>query len=75
MTTPAINIFYIKINSISNNGSFSIGDTFHHGHTVRSKTQGTNASFGDESPSRSEMRNIYIDPDLNDQGEITLSPK
>ncbi|KPV56209.1 MULTISPECIES: spore germination protein [Paenibacillus] len=75
MTTPAINIFYIKINSISNNGSFSIGDTFHHGHTVRSKTQGTNASFGDESPPRSEMRNIYIDPDLNDQGELTLSSK
>ncbi|TVY10260.1 spore germination protein [Paenibacillus cremeus] len=71
---PSINIFLIKINSISNNGSFSIGETFHHGHSVHSKSTGTNSSYGDSSGAVAQMRNTYIDPDLNDQGELHYGP-
>ncbi|TBL74695.1 spore germination protein [Paenibacillus thalictri] len=71
LTQPVINIFYIKINSISNNGAFSIGETLHHSHRVNSKSTGTNASFGDRAGATAQMKNTYIDPDVNDQGELS----
>lgn len=66
----SINIFAMKINSISGNGSVNIGESFHNSHTANSKATGTNASYGDEAPPISTMKNIYVDPDVNDQGEI-----
>jgi hypothetical protein len=65
-----INIFNLKINNITNNASVNIGESLHNSHTANTKAQGTNASFGDVSPPRAAMKNIYIDPDMNDQGDI-----
>jgi hypothetical protein len=65
-----INIFNMKINSITNNASVNIGESLHNSHTANTKAQGTNASFGDVSPPRATMKNMYIDPDVNDQGDI-----
>lgn len=65
-----INIYSIKVNSISNNGSINIGDALHNAHTANSKSQGVNSSYGDTSQAMSGMENVYIDPDVNDQGDI-----
>ena len=65
-----INIYSIKINSISNNGSLNIGDALHNSPTANTKSQGTNSSYGDISPTTSGMENVFIDPDVNDQGDI-----
>ncbi|MFC3886096.1 spore germination protein [Bacillus songklensis] len=65
-----INIFSIKINSISHNGSVNIGEALHNSHSANSKSTGANASYGDTSPTQARMKNIYIDPDINDQGDI-----
>lgn len=65
-----INLYYIKINSISGNGSVTIGAATHNSHTSNNKSQGINSSYGDASPNEAMMENIYIDPDVNDQSEI-----
>ncbi|KOO47582.1 spore germination protein [Priestia koreensis] len=65
-----INIYSLKINSISNNGSVNIGESLHNSPVANSKSTGTNASYGDVSPATARMKNIYIDPDTNDQGDI-----
>lgn len=65
-----INIYSMKVNSISNNGSVNIGESFHNAHTANSKSQGENSSYGDLSPTSAGMENVFIDPDLNDQGDI-----
>ncbi len=65
-----INIYSIKVNNISNNGSLNIGDALHNAPTANSKNQGVNSSYGDTSPNTSGMENVYIDPDLNDMGDI-----
>ena len=65
-----INIFSLKINSISTNGSVNIGEALHNSHVANSKSTGVNSSYGDTSPTQGKMRNIYIDPDTNDQTDI-----
>jgi hypothetical protein len=65
-----INLYYIKINSISGNGSVTIGEATHNSHTSKIKSQGVNSSFGDTSPNEAMMENIFIDPDVNDQTDI-----
>ncbi|WP_082232580.1 spore germination protein [Halobacillus massiliensis] len=65
-----VNIFSIKVNSIASNGSFNIGESFHNSPTANTKSQGQNSSYGDMAPASSGMENVFIDPDLNDQGEI-----
>ncbi|MFB6466156.1 spore germination protein [Cytobacillus sp. Hz8] len=65
-----INIFNIKINSISTNGSVTIGESLHNAPTANAKTTGQNASYGDYAPPTAAMENVYIDPDINDQGDI-----
>ncbi|GMB08162.1 spore germination protein GerPA/GerPF [Thermolongibacillus altinsuensis] len=65
-----INIYMIKINNISNNGSVNIGETLNNAPTANSKLQGQNASYGDLSPTAAGMENVFIDPDVNDLGDI-----
>ncbi|MCM3620355.1 spore germination protein [Sutcliffiella horikoshii] len=65
-----INIYNMKVNNITNNGSVNIGESFHNAHTANSKSQGKNASYGDLAPSSSGMENVFIDPDVNDQTDI-----
>lgn len=69
---PSINIFCIKINNIANNGAFSIGETLHYGHAAHTKSTGSNVSYGDQAPPTAQMRNVYVDPDVNDQGSMTM---
>ncbi|WP_423408141.1 spore germination protein [Heyndrickxia sp. MSNUG] len=68
-----INLFYIKVNSISGNGSITIGNGIHNSHTANDKSQGINASYGDTSPAEALMENVYIDPDVNDQAAIATA--
>ncbi|WJH32420.1 spore germination protein [Paenibacillus aurantius] len=65
-----VNIFCMKINSISNNGSVNIGESVHSDHTANTKSQGVNSSYGDGSPAESAMKNVFVDPDFNDMGDI-----
>jgi hypothetical protein len=57
-----INIYTLKINSISSNASVNIGESFHNSHTANTKSTGAHTSYGDEAPSNSTMKNIYVDP-------------
>ncbi|WP_210365281.1 spore germination protein [Bacillus sp. REN3] len=68
-----INLFYMKVNSISGNGSITIGSAAHNSHTAKSKSLGVNSSYGDTSPAEALMDNVYIDPDINDQTDIANS--
>jgi hypothetical protein len=70
MTSCVVNVYYLKINSISGNGSITIGEASHNSHTANSKSQGTNSSFGDYSPSEALMENLLNDPDINDQSDL-----
>ncbi|MBT2678972.1 spore germination protein [Bacillus sp. ISL-35] len=68
-----INLFYFKVNSVSGNGSITIGSAIHNSHTANDKSQGMNSSFGDASPTEALMDNVYIDPDVNDQAAIATA--
>ncbi|MEH7124804.1 spore germination protein [Bacillus sp. JJ1773] len=70
-----INIFSLKVNSVATNGSITIGEAFYNSPTANTKSQGQNSSFGDYAPPTAAMENVFIDPDLNDQGDIaSVSP-
>jgi len=68
-----INIGNIKINSVSANGSVNIGEVVHNSHSSNIKSQGSNTSIGDFSPTSAQMNNGAIDNDVSDQNEI-LNP-
>lgn len=70
MPSTVINLYYLKINSISGNGSITIGEAAYNSPTNNQKSQGTNSSFGDTSPTESVMENFLNDPDVNDQTSI-----
>ncbi|ATH92496.1 spore germination protein [Bacillus glycinifermentans] len=70
MPSTVINLYYLKINSISGNGSITIGEAAHNSPTSNNKSQGITSSFGDTSPTESIMENFLNDPDVNDQTEI-----
>ena len=64
---PVINnIFNIKVNNVSSNGSISFGSTVHDGHSVNDKSQGTNTSIGDFSPLHTLNKNFANDQDMFD---------
>lgn len=65
-----INIFMVKINSIASNASLNIGESVINSPMSTAKYTGTNNAYGDKSPSLVPMKNIYVDPDVNDQTEI-----
>ncbi|MFD0049501.1 spore germination protein [Actinomycetes bacterium NPDC127524] len=65
-----INIYSLKINNISSNGSINIGESLHNSPTANTKSQGQNSSYGDFAPPHAVMENVFIDPDLNDQGDV-----
>ncbi|MCA1038287.1 spore germination protein [Bacillus infantis] len=68
-----INMYCMKVNSISGNGSVTVGEATHNSHSSKSKSQGITSSYGDTSPVEAFMENIYIDPDVNDQTDIGTS--
>lgn len=70
MPSTVINLYYLKINSISGNGSITIGEAAYNSPTNNQKSQGINSSFGDTSPTESIMENFLNDPDVNDQTSI-----
>ncbi|MEH7072702.1 spore germination protein [Neobacillus drentensis] len=73
MPSVVINLYYLKINSISGNGSITIGEASHNSPTSNTKSQGINASYGDTSPTEAMMENLLNDPDVNDQTSIGTS--
>jgi Spore germination protein gerPA/gerPF len=70
MPSVVINLYYLKINSISGNGSITIGEASHNSPTSNTKSQGINSSYGDTSPTEAMMENLLNDPDVNDQTSI-----
>src|SRR4051794_33584128 len=70
MPSVVINLHYIKINSISGNGSITIGEASYNSPTAYNKSQGLNSSYGDTSPTEAIMENLLNDPDVNDQTNI-----
>jgi hypothetical protein len=68
--STVINIMFIKVNSVASNGSVNIGESFINSPTSNLKSTGTNSSYGDHAPPSSLMKNVYIDPDVNDQNEV-----
>ncbi|MCM3767891.1 spore germination protein [Neobacillus niacini] len=65
-----INIFNLKSNAINNNGNIDFGPIVQNSHTSNTKLIGTNAAFGDLSPSTSLHLNGYTDIDVSDQDQI-----
>ncbi len=61
------NIFNIKINNISSNGSVNFGNTIHKGHNANQKQVGGQTIIGDASPSVMAGKNFVKDPDFVDQ--------
>lgn len=70
MPSVVINLHYLKINSISGNGSLTIGEAAYNSPSAYYKAQGTNSSYGDTSPTEANMENLLNDPDVNDQTSI-----
>lgn len=70
MPSVVINLHFLKINSISGNGSVTIGEAAYNSPTAYNKSQGINSSYGDTSPTEAFMENFLNDPDVNDQTEI-----
>lgn len=66
------NIFNIKINNISSNGSVNFGNTIHKGHSANAKSVGGQTVIGDASPSSMIDKNLVSDPDLIDQPQKQL---
>jgi len=65
-----INIFNVKTNAMNNNANIDFGPIVQNSHTSNSKFIGTNAAFGDLSPSTSTHFNGYTDVDVSDQDQI-----
>lgn len=61
------NIFNIKVNSISSNGSVNFGNTIHKAHKADSKSVGGQSIIGDATIASSMEKNLVSDPDLIDQ--------
>ncbi len=67
--TPVNNIFNMKINNISSNGSVNFGNVIHKGHMANSKSVGGQTVIGDSviRPITYFDKNIVGDPDMVDQ--------
>jgi hypothetical protein len=61
------NIFRIKVNNVSSNGSINFGPTIHKGHKADSKSVGGQTVIGDASPAENMEKNMVSDPDRIDQ--------
>jgi hypothetical protein len=72
--THVNNIFGIKINNISSNGSVNFGNVIHKGHSANSKSVGGQVIIGDalNSAANNFDKNIVGDPDLIDQPQRQL---
>ena len=66
------NIFSIKINDVSRNGSVNFGNNIFKGNTANSKSVGGNFVVGDASPSFNVDRNAVSDPDIAHQTGRTI---
>lgn len=67
--TPVNNIFNVKIDNISSNGSVNFGNVIHKGHTANSKSVGGQTVIGDSliRPVTYFDKNLVGDPDFVDQ--------
>lgn len=69
------NIFNIRINSVSSNGSVNFGNVILKGNSADSKTVGGQSVVGDTfaSPANHNLvKNILTDPDAIDQSQSQL---
>jgi hypothetical protein len=67
--THVNNIFGIRINNVSSNGSVNFGNVIHKGHSANSKSVGGQTIIGDafNSSANNFDKNLVSDPDLLDQ--------
>jgi len=69
------NIFNIRINSVSSNGSVNFGDVIIKGNSANEKSVGGQSISGDliASPANNNFsKNIANDPDLIDQSQTVV---
>lgn len=68
------NIFGIRVNNVSSNGSINFGNVIHKGHSANSKSVGGQSVIGDSigSQANSFEKNLVSDPDLIDQPQNQL---
>ncbi|EGL82725.1 Spore germination protein gerPA/gerPF [Caldalkalibacillus thermarum TA2.A1] len=68
------NIFGIRINNVSSNGSVNFGNVIHKGHSANSKSVGGQTVIGDavNGPATNFDKNLVKDPDLIDQPQKQL---
>ncbi len=74
MVTHINNIFGIRINSISNNGSINFGNVLHTGHQANVKMNVGYWHAGDAnfSPLQFNNKNVANDSDANDQVQMQI---
>jgi hypothetical protein len=60
------NIFNIKVNEVSENGSINFGNTIHKGHVANEKRIGGQNTVGDCNGTSQIEKNFVPDPDLID---------
>jgi hypothetical protein len=68
------NIYGIRINNVSSNGSVNFGNVIHKGHSANSKSVGGQTVIGDSfnSSNNNFEKNIVSDPDILDQNQSQL---
>jgi spore germination protein PF len=62
------NIFNLKINNVSSAASVNFGNTINIGAESISKSVGGSSPIGDFSRNLDLERNVYLDPDVIDNG-------
>lgn len=63
------NIFNIKVNNVSSNGSINFGNTIHKAHKSDAKSVGGQTVIGDASASSMIDKNLVSDPEVADQSQ------
>ena len=68
------NIYALRINNISSNGSVNFGNVIHKGHSANSKSVGGQVVIGDafNSPANNFEKNLVSDPNVFDQTQAQV---
>lgn len=70
--THVNNLFNLKINNISSNGTLNMGNAIQKGHSSNAQSVGGQTIIGDLSPSGLLDVNAVADPDGIDQPQIQV---
>ncbi|MBD8498824.1 spore germination protein [Paenibacillus arenosi] len=66
------NIFNIRVNAISSNGSFNLGNTIIKGNSTETKSVGGNSVVGDCTTSINSESNLVNNPDVISSPSVVI---